>query len=67
MDIVRDQSVDCGPGWHFTNIQNAVAFSGGGKKHKIISATIKLEDILAIHGKVRARAYSNVQIVKLFD
>ena len=66
MQLKRDSDLSCGPGWHFTSLHNAVSFAAG-KPHRIISATVKLKDIMAIHDKIRVRAYSNVQIVKLFE
>jgi hypothetical protein len=59
-----DQSVECGSGFHFTNIWNARGFASD-KKFVIISATVKLKDILSVHQKIRCKAYSNVQIVNI--
>jgi acetyltransferase-like isoleucine patch superfamily enzyme len=64
-DLKPDQSVQCGEGWHFTNIQGAIKFAKGQPNSVIISATINVEDILAISYKVRVKAFSNVQLVEL--
>lgn len=62
--LERDQSIECGVGFHFTNYQNAVAFAEK-RPHKIISAEIKLDDILSVHNKIRVRAFSKVKSVNL--
>ena len=36
------------------------------RKGKIISAKIKLEDVLAVHKKIRVRGYSDVKIVDTY-
>ncbi|MCK9598160.1 MAG: hypothetical protein M0R06_03905, partial [Sphaerochaeta sp.] len=59
-----DQSVECGPGFHFTNLWSARAFAGD-KPYVLISATIKLKDILSVHAKVRCRKFFNVKIVTI--
>jgi hypothetical protein len=66
MNLKRDQDKECGEGFHFTNYQNAVAFGKEQREgFKIISAEIHLKDILAIHQKVRVKAYANAQEVTL--
>ena len=62
--LERDQSTDCGLGWHWTNYDNAIVFARENS-HKIISAEIRLEDILSVYNKVRVKAFKNVQEVKL--
>jgi hypothetical protein len=63
-NLERNQDMDCGDGWHFTGLWNAIAFLGK-KEGKIISAEISLEDILSVYNKIRVKAFSNVQIVEL--
>ena len=64
--LVRDQDLECGAGWHFTNLWEALAF-GKDKQQpfKIISAEIGLKDILSVHRKVRVKAFKNVQLVEI--
>ena len=62
--LKRDQTIDCGEGWHWTSYEKAVAFAEK-KPHKIISATIKLDDILSVYTKVRVREFSDVKVVEL--
>ena len=62
-ELKKDQSIECGKGWHWTSYERAVAFAGS-KPHTIISAVIKLKDILSVYNKVRVKAFHNVQIVK---
>ena len=61
-----DQKIDCGEGWHFTNIWGAISFLEQSGEGVIIAADIKLKDILAVYSKVRVRAFSNVRIVKVY-
>jgi len=62
--LERNQEIECGQGWHWTNYKRAIEFAKR-KEHKIISADIKLEDILSVYKKVRVKAFDNVQIVEL--
>ena len=64
MALERDQSIECGPGWHFTSYERVVVFAEK-RPHKIISAEINMQDIMAVHNKVRVRKFSNVKIVEL--
>ena len=63
--LTMDQNVECGEGFHFTNIWQAIAFASG-KEYVLISATVKLCDILSVYNKIRCRKYSNMKVVK-FD
>ena len=63
--LKQDQDVECGEGWHFTNIWNAIAFLEQ-REGVIIAADIKLKDILAVHTKVRVKAFSNVRVIKVY-
>lgn len=66
--LKRDQSIDCGKGWHWGSYWTAVAFLSKQSNGVIISATIKLKDILSVSGKyhkVRVKAFRNVQLVKM--
>jgi len=66
LNLKRDQNIECGEGWHFTNLWNAISFGKEkGEDFIIISAEIELDDILAIYQKVRVRKYTNVKIVKI--
>lgn len=70
MSLKRDNTVHCGKGWHFTTYLGALRYARneGLKAYKIISARVKLKDIVSVSGsKMRVKAYSNVQIVKLFN
>ena len=64
--LKRAQNINCGDGWHFTNLWQAIKF---GKEQnipfKIISAEIELADILSVYEKVRVKAFKNVQEVKI--
>ena len=62
--LKKDQSIDCGEGWHWTSYEKAVAFARR-KPHKIISAEIDVKDILSVYTKIRVKKFSNVQVVKL--
>ena len=65
--LKRDQSIDCGKGTHWGSFWTAVEFLQQ-KKGCIISARIKLKDILSVSGqyrKVRVKAYSDIQLVKI--
>jgi len=62
--LKKDQVIDCGEGWHFSNLWYSIWFSEK-RPHKIISATVNIKDILSVHQKVRVRKFSNVQEVKL--
>ena len=62
--LKKDQSANCGQGWHWTSLWGAIKFLED-KKGTIISAEIKLKDILSVYNKVRVKAFSNVQIVKI--
>ena len=65
MNLEKDQNIDCGEGYHFMDFWGAVRFLDR-RKGKIISAKIKLKDILSVHTKVRCRAYSDVKIVDTY-
>ena len=65
-ELIKDQSIDCGEGWHWTSYERAVAFAGG-KKHVIISSEIHREDILSVYNKVRVKKFGPIKIVKLSD
>ena len=67
VDLPRNQEIECGEGWHFTNYWNAVTFGESRENYVIISAEIALEDVLSVYSKVRVKKFSNVQIVKLSD
>ncbi len=60
-----NQSIDCGDGWHFTNLEGAVKWLKEKGEGKIISAEINPKDILHISWKVRVRAFKNVQVVNV--
>jgi len=60
----RNQNIQCGEGWHFTNLWNANAF-GKGKKYRIISAKVHIDNILSVYDKVRVNKFSNVKIVDI--
>ena len=60
----KNQSIECGEGCHFTTYWKAVGFAQK-REHKIISARIHINDILAVHEKVRVRAFSNVNIIEM--
>jgi len=62
--LKRNQNIECGEGWHWTSFWRAIEFLGV-RKGIIISAKIKLKDILAVHQEVRVKAFSNVQVVKM--
>jgi hypothetical protein len=62
--LERNQSVECGEGWHWTSYKRAVSFADK-KPHLIISAKIKMKDILSVYNKVRVKEFSDVKIVKL--
>ena len=62
--LKRNQDVECGKGFHFTSLWGALGFLRENRG-KIISAKIKLDDILAVHQKVRVKAYSDVQVVNI--
>ena len=62
--LTADQEVECGPGFHFTDLWKARAFAGN-RPHVLISATIKIKDILSVHNKVRCSKFSNVKIVNI--
>ena len=64
LELKRDQAKDCGEGWHWTSYNGAVAFAEK-EEHKIISAEIKLKDILSVYAKVRVRAFDKVKVVEL--
>jgi ribosomal protein L24E len=64
-DLKPNQSIDCGDGWHFTNLEGAIKWLKENKKGKIISAEINPEDMLHISWKVRVRAFKNVQVVNV--
>jgi UDP-3-O-[3-hydroxymyristoyl] glucosamine N-acyltransferase len=65
-DLKKDQSVNCGEGWHWTGLWGAVGFLAEKQnKGKIISAEIEMKDILSVYNKVRVKAFKNVQIVKM--
>jgi len=61
--LKRSQAIECGEGWHWTSYERAIAFAGGDP-HKIISVTIRQEDILSVYNKVRVNAFNNVQLVE---
>ena len=61
----RNQNTQCGEGWHFTNLWNAIAFASD-KPNKIISAKIHIDNILSVYDKVRVNKFSDVKIVN-FD
>jgi hypothetical protein len=60
----RNQIIQCGEGWHFSNLWNSIAFASN-KPYKIISAKIHISDILSVYDKCRVKKFSNVQIVNL--
>ena len=62
--IKRDQSIECGEGFHFTSFWRARVFADNNP-FKIISALIHIDDVMAIHNKVRARAYKDVKVVDI--
>jgi len=64
MKLERNQNIECGEGFHFTSFWGARAFLAQ-KDGVIISARIKLKDILSVYNKIRVKAYSDVQIVKI--
>ena len=63
-NLKKEQSVECGEGWHFTSLWGAIAFLEK-REGIIISARIRLKDILSVHKKVRVKAFSDVKIVKI--
>ena len=63
-NLKQNQAIECGEGWHWSNLWNAISFAEK-KPHKIISAQINIKDILSVYTKVRVRKFSNVQIVDL--
>ncbi len=62
-NLKPDQSINCGEGWHFTNLEKAIEWAKKENLPKIISAEINIKDILYISWKVRVRAYKNVKLV----
>ena len=62
--LKQNQNINCGEGWHFANFWEAIKFLNNRKGH-IVSAEIKQKDILSVHKKVRVKAFSNIQIVKI--
>lgn len=64
MKLKKEQEVECGKGWHFLSFWDAVAFLSD-REGKIISAEIELKDIVAVHRKIRVKAFKNVQIVDI--
>ena len=63
--LKKDQSIDCGKGWYWTSFWRAIEFGKDKGKYKIISAEVKMEDVLSVYNKVRVRAFSNVKIVDI--
>ena len=64
--LKKDQSIECGEGWHFTNLWEAISFSSG-REYQIISAEKNIKDILSVHKKVRVKKFKNVKIVNYFN
>ena len=66
LKLKKNQSIECGEGYHFMDLWGAIKW--GKEQHisfKIISAKIKSKDILAVHWKIRVKAYSDVQEVNV--
>jgi len=61
----RNQNIQCGSGWHFSNLWQSISFASN-KPHKIISAKIHINNILSVYDKVRVNKFSNVKVVN-FD
>jgi hypothetical protein len=60
----RNQKIECGEGFHFSSIWNAIAFAQG-REYVIISATVNIDDIMSVYDKCRVRAYKDVRIVNV--
>src|SRR3990167_11252608 len=61
-----EQKINCGEGWHFSNLQIALNWLKDKEyKGKIISSEIDIKDILHIGWKLRVRAFDNVRLVDI--
>ncbi len=63
-NMQRNQHLEYGEGWSWSSLSHAIA-KACGKKHKVISATINIGDILSVHEAVRVCKFRNVQEVNL--
>ena len=64
--LAKDQSIECGVGCHFTTYNNAVIY--GTNQHLpyiIIEAKVHIDDILAVHQKMRVKGFSITRIMNL--
>ena len=69
-NLARDQAIECGVGCHFTTYNNAVIFvsSKFGNSlppYIIIEAKVHIDDILAVHQKMRVKGFHVTRIMNL--
>jgi len=64
--LKKDQAIECGEGCHFTTYNNAVCFGEGQHiPYIIIEAKVNIDDILAVHQKMRVKAFTITRIMNL--
>jgi len=64
--VKRNQQIKYGKGTYWTGYERAIELAKG-VPHKIISATIKIDDILAVYNEVRVKNFNNVQEIKMTE